>query len=378
MKVGDKSIPGLTKSIAGSVDARTIDQLEAYSQGLINEMRLKLTLPLLREIDNDEDKRLAFFRNNARFLEQLHLNIFVIDLVLEQNEKLEKEDINYLNYILTYELNDVYVMPIVRYNWAMDKKQSADEYKMFVARMLESKNEMTPGDRLRVGISIPAGFPGPYFRDLFSLYEKEEKKSSFILMDFANRRCTDFGFLGNIQRVMEFFQKKGKEEGEEAEYEEYYLYGFNVKPYKKTGEDLRLAEDMCLVEAGFNSIGHAYGKRMRLPPEVLQKFKPTWKASRTFWPDDYKYHNLEAKKEKSSWNDWVDLVYGNGTSDSIPEPNGRSRVLVRRYNFFSMNRELSDLTEGIVKSDETLLTDKLKNKEIPNDIVKRFGKLKTT
>ena len=377
LKVGDKSIPGLTKSIAGPVDSKTISHLETNSKSMINEMRLRLTLPLLRNIDNDEDKRKAFFRNNTKFLEKSYLNMFVIDLVLEQNERLEKEDINYLNYILTYELNGIYVMPIVRYNGMAGRKESSEEYEKFVRRMLESKNEMTPGDKLRVGISIPAGFPGPYYNGLFSLYEKEEKKSSFVLMDFANRRYTDLGFLGNIKRVMQFFQKKGKEEGEEEDYEEYYLYGFNVKPYKRAGEDIRLAEDMCLIEAGFNSIGHQYGKRMRLPKKLLESFRPTWRSSRTFWPDDYKYHNLEGQEEKSSWDDWVDLVYGNGTSVSIPVPNNKSRVLVKRYNFFSFNRELSALTEGIVKSDETLLKDKFKNKDIPDDITKRFGKLKT-
>lgn len=378
LKVGEKNILGLTKSIANPIDKKTIAYLDMKPENLINEMRLKLTLPLLRGIDNDKDKRIRFFTKHTKFLgKSPHLNIFVIDLTLESYEKLNDEDINYLNYILTYEFNDIYVMPIVKFNGMPGAVEACEEYERFVNKMLESKNEMTPGDGLKIGISIPAGYSGARFDTLMSIYDKEEKRPEFVLMDFGNRKTTDFEFLGNTQRIMQIFKKKGKEAGDEEEYEKFFLYGYNARPFKKTGDDPQLAEDFCLIEMGFNSFGHQYGKRTFMPKELVFLYQPTWKSSRTFLSEDYKYHNLMGEKEKSEWDDWVDLVYGSGTSDSIPQPDNYSRDLVKRYNFVTVNDELSILRQGLIKNDPSLLGERLKNKEIPGAITKSFGKIES-
>jgi len=375
LKVGDKSIPGFTRSIAGPIDKKTIDQLKLKPENLINEIRLKLTLPLLREIDSNKIKRRKFFSSeNAKFLKESFLNMFVIEFTLEEKEKLEKEDINYLNYILTYELNDLYVMPIVRFNGMPGQTEASKEYDTFVTRMLESKNEMIPGD-LKVGISIPSGYEENSYSNLFSKYANEKKKPDFVLMDFNNRTTIHSDFLGNIPRVIQFFKKEGKEKGEEEQYEKYYLYGFNIKPYRRgSSESKCAAEDVRLILMGFNAFGHQYQKRMG--GDNFANYEPKWKSLRTFWSNDYKYHHLEGGKEKRNWDEWVDLVYGEGTNASIPNPNDKARKLSRRYNFVSLNKEFSELTRGVIKSDADLLKEKFKNKDIPDEITSRFGKPK--
>jgi hypothetical protein len=192
--------------------------------------------------------------------------------------------------------------------------------------------------------------------DLFQLYDEEPTAPGFVSIDFAGTRTTDMRRMGVIPQVIQTFDAEDEEK--------YFLHGLNVRPYKRGAEGHPIAEDVCMIECGFNSFGDIYRKPVpvNLPP-------PDWKTSRVFWSDDYKYHDLSGSREKSRWHGWIDDVYGPGTSEEYMEPNPRLPSRVKRYNFYSLNEELATLSEGVRKSDGALIKERVLKKEIPDEVL---------
>ena len=56
------------------------------------------------------------------------------------------------------------------------------------------------------------------------------------------------------------------------------------------------------------------------------------------------------------------------------QPKRKVSIAVRRFNFHSLNTEMGELSTGVVKSDNAFLKERLKNKDIPEEILTRFGK----
>jgi hypothetical protein len=74
----------------------------------------------------------------------------------------------------------------------------------------------------------------------------------------------------------------------------------------------------------------------------------------------------------------MENTYGAGAASEYRDVEGQPKpkvsVAVRRYNFHSLNSEMAALSDGVAKSDNTFLKQRLADKDIPQEILTRFGK----
>jgi hypothetical protein len=254
-------------------------------------------------------------------------------------------------------------MPIIRYEGDVSHPEKIERYNGFVKKMLGFKKTSTVS-ALRPGLSIPPYYLGRKVTGLFDLYKNEKKEPDFVVMDFGGMRLTDQHLIASVPRVIQHFKNEGKEK--------YYLYGLNVKPHK-SGEDTSRAEDLYLVTCGFNSFGDWYRAPIRrsFPP-------PQWRQFRTFRQKDYRYHRIAENNDRTTLEAWMENTYGAGAASEYRDVEGQPKpkvsVAVRRYNFHSLNSEMAALSDGVAKSDNTFLKQRLADKDIPQEILTRFGK----
>lgn len=354
LQVGGKKLDQFARALNRRVDMSTLTAANQKFGSNINELYMRLDLQTLRKIDEDPDEQAKFIRAKTKFLERGQVNMFFLRLLVRVGERLTDDDINYLNMLLLYQLNDVYTIPIIEFEGEFSHQERKEKYDAFVKRILALKNSSVPG-QLRTAISVPAYYPRKMIGELFDLYRNENKDPSLVVVDFAGMRLTDPKRISVIPQITQVFENEKDEK--------YFLYGLNVRPYRR-GTETPVAEDFYMVQCGFNSFGDTYRKPapITLPP-------PDWNQSKIFWPEDYKYHDLTGTKERAKWHDWIDVVYGSGARSDYAVPNSRMNMCARRYNFYSLNDELSVVSDGVRKSDKNLIRSRVLSKEIPDEML---------
>lgn len=316
----------------------------------INESYLNIDLQTLRAIDSDDERRARFIADNTKFLDKNLLNVFFVKLSVKDGERIEDSDIEYLTLMLTWQMNDIYVMPIIEFEGEMDRPSRVAAYGDFVRRMLEAKGRLVKG-KLNVGASVPAYYSRKQLPALFELYGKEDFAPTFVTLDFANARISDPKRLGIVQATMAYFDN--------AEEERYFLYGLGVKPYKR-GEDRPAAEDMFLAESGFNAFGGPHGKK------GIKRFIPkpeTWEQlGKAFYRREYRYSDLADKAVREEALEWSSDKYGVSVDTPFEIFAPKAGPILKRFNFVNLNTELKELTEAVRKGDGDLIRDKMKGK----------------
>lgn len=349
LRVFAKKVCDFVRAVDKNVRKPVLEDVTKNRQ-LINEIYIRLDLGILKKIDNDPELQKEFIQRNTRFLEEKALlNIFFIKIILKEGEELDKNDISYLNDLLLYQLNDIYIVPLIEFRGEISKPKRIEIYNKFVKDILEEKNSTVAGE-LRVGISIPSYYPRRKLEDLFSIYEKENKEPTFIVIDYAYQRPSDASKIGIIPRVNNYFLKEGNEK--------YFIYGFNVKPYKK-GEESPIAEDIFLMEAGFNAVGGAYRHL-----QVYRRFPPPqgWEhINKIFSAEEYRYYPLVKREYRRELEKKIGKLLNKDIK--LEKVSGTANIYVKQYNFHTLNNELFILSDIIRKNEIELLKKKLQGKE---------------
>jgi len=358
LKAGNKQVSGFVRAVNRYVTSKVLRYILGRNQDLINEIYVRLDLATLRRLDNDREEQKKYLRNYLKHVNNPNLmNIFFVKLIIRENEKLEEQDISYLNDILLSFQNDIYVVPILEFEGEIGKPKRVEIYNNFVRNILEKKNQTVPGE-LRVAMSIPTFYPRRKLNTLFSLFKKENKEPTFVVIDFANQRFTDPTMIGIIPYIHRHFIEENNEK--------YYIYALNVKPYKK-GEATPPAEDIPLVTSGLNAFGSNYRSTWVKIPEPK-----SWdNLSKIFWPEEqYRYYPLSEADKRRVLVEWLGAALKKPVKLNI-DP--RVNTYIKQYNVYTLNTALQPLSEGVRKGDKNHIEDNIK--KLPSEIFQTVSKI---
>lgn len=327
LKVGGRSLDHISKCTERTTDLRTIDSIKDKS--VFNECYIDLSLTKLRELDSNRSAQDQYIYSRSKFLDKGMVNVLMVKLRLEGNDVLDDQDYEYLNALLSWKSNDIYVMPILEFD---DKNRTdmVEIYNDFVRRMLEEKDSWV--SNINIGMSIPQMYPRRSIKDLFDIYSDE--KPTFVAVDFNNSRMDrPSDVTGTILRHF-------KNENEENT----FLYGVNVKPYKRGAENTS-AWDIYMVHGSFNAIGptHSKPRAMTLPGD--------WNnMGRIFDSESVKYHTIDSK-HRDTFIEWMSDSYGLDVDVDFKKNEKSLYPYLKRYNFQYTNDVLSDFSKAINDQD---------------------------
>lgn len=327
LKVGGRSLDRITKCTERTTDLRTIDNVEGKK--VLNECYIDLSLTKLRELDSNRSAQDQYIYSRSKFLDKRMINVLMVKLRLEGNDTLDDLDYEYLNALLSWKSNDIFVMPILEFE---DKSRTdmVSFYDDFVRKMLEEKDYWT--SNINVGMSIPHMYPRRSLENLFEIYADE--KPTFIAVDFNNSRMDHPSDVTGT--ILRHFQKENEEK--------VFLYGVNVKPYKR-GAGNASAWDIYMVHGSFNAIGstHSKPRAMNVPGD--------WNSmGRIFDPESVEYRVIDSDY-RDTFIEWMKDSYNQDVSADFNENKRSLYPYLKRYNFQYANDVLSQFSSAIRNND---------------------------
>ena len=358
IKVEGSTIVNLSRAVSKKLPNSFITNVYLNSvRSTFYEVFMRIDLDRLRNIDSDSDARQAFI--DSRFPPNIAADgayrtrlipLIILVLDIKVGDKLLDTDIDYINDILTWVSNKIYVTPILRFADGINRTDRLKFYEDFLKRLLISKKTLPSG--IRASASVPTLYPPSKIPEILEKYSGENKPPSFVVIDFDRNRMTSSRMIGATNGVRRYFRK---EEGEEPK---YALYAFNVKPYKK-GAEASMAEDIGCYLSGISIIGDSY----RMSPVNKIYIPPALKLSdlpKIFDAESYKYDKLNKDDLVSSFNNW----YEDLTDKKIGPPYNKYSPYVYRFNVQKTSDELNKLSTMVIKGETDLIKKKLNGKEI--------------
>jgi hypothetical protein len=337
-----------------SLDRRFTGKSEAPGVSTMNEVYLPLDTSTIEAVDGDPDKQEAFLRGHSRLVEGNRVNVCLVNYLLTPGEKPSAKNLAYLNDLLLWSRNHVYVPPTLTFHKS-DKRPPEDRvdvYDSFVAAMLDLKKRTVPGT-LRSGIMIPRFYPRRSLDSLASLYEAENKAPAFVVLDFANSKLA----TTSIEQKVTFAHRLFRDEKEEK----YFLYGMRVRARRK-GPPPGCAEDMTSLMSGLNAVGRPHRDtpmNVLLPPF-------SWDSMITFQPSRYEYDRLLSEKatreafEKYLADQYVDVPdFSKPAKPEDKRYGGHISNFARR----SVNIEGAEIARDVRASDRKAIKRRLEGKD---------------
>jgi hypothetical protein len=338
--------------LALSFGPRFSNNSEAPSSSAINEGYLVLTLDQLRELDSDPERQDRYIRHQLRFPEAGRLNILFANVALKPGERLLPKDIGYLNDLLLWEKNHVYVVPTLTFPDGLAPQLRLDEYEPFVRDLLATKKGTVSG-RLRIGITIPGFYGRGSLDQLLRLYGTESVSPTFVAVDYQNSRV---GKLSIQQKVSYIHRHFRTEEGTE----QYFVYALRAKG-RKRGECPAPAEDLASFLAGVNALGTPHNLA---PGGGAYPF--SWQALIGLRRDLHTYDRVVGTPAIRSA--FLNFIKG---STTVPPPNFNALatpedqkflVHLRNFNRRMLNLEGSAVANEVRTSDASALKRRLAGK----------------
>lgn len=358
IKVEGSTIVNLSRAVSKKLPNSFITNVYLNSvKSTFYEVFMRIDLDRLRNIDSDSDARQAFI--DSRFPPNIAADgayrarlipLIILVLDIKVGDKLLDTDIDYINDILTWVSNKIYVTPILRFADGINRTDRLKFYEDFLKRLMISKKTLPSG--IRASASVPTLYPPSKIPEILEKYSGENKPPSFVVIDFDRNRMTSSRMIGATNGVRRYFRK---EEGEEPK---YALYAFNVKPYKK-GAEASMAEDIGCYLSGISIIGDSY----RMSPVNKIYIPPALKLSdlpKIFDAESYKYDKLNKDDLVSSFNNW----YEDLRDKKIGPPYNKYSPYVYRFNVQKTSDELNKLSTMVIKGETDLIKKKLNGKEI--------------
>ena len=319
----------LSKCIERTTDTQT---LKNTADGkVLNECYIDLSLNKLRELDSDRSAQDQYILNRSKFLNNNLINVLMVKLRIEGEQTLVDADYDYLNALLSWSRNDIYVMPLLEFE---DKSRTdrIEMYDSFVNRMLKEKKSWISDD-VNIGVSIPQIYSRRKIEDLFKLYSDED--STFIAVDFNNGRMDKpSDITGTLLKHFNTLKE-----------EKFFMYGVNVKPYKRGAENTS-AWDIYMVHGAFNAIGptHSKPRTMVLPGD--------WSSiGRIFDPETVEYKVID-DSHRDVFIKWMSDNYGIELDKDFKRNSKSLYPYLKRYNFQSSNDVLGEFSRAIRNNDD--------------------------
>lgn len=332
LKVNGRTLDRISKCVERTTDLRTLENKRTGK--VLNECYIDLSLDKLRELDSNRDAQDRFISNRSRFLDKGMINVLMVKLRLQNEQKLDNLDYEYLNSLLSWPYNDIYVMPMLEFE-DVQRIGRVEIYNEFVKNMLKEKSSWIKDD-VNIGLSIPHIYPRRNIRDLFELYSEE--KPTFIAIDFNNSRMNKPSDITGT--VLKYFN--GIKE------EKFFMYGVNVKPYKR-GIQNTAAWDIYMVHGSFNAIGPTHSKPR---PIVLPG---DWNSiGRIFDSKQIKYTGVD-EDHLIQFIEWVDENYGIEINKDYKNNDKSLYPYLKRYNFQESNNVLKNYSKAIDEGDTSYL-----------------------
>jgi len=368
IKLETASIDTLSRAVSRKVPQSFIDKL--YMKDISKafyEVFMRLDLEMLRNIDNDLDKREQFINSRlppdiaSKGLSGQLLPIIILVINIKVGDMIKDTDLDYINDILTWTSNKIYVTPLLYFDDAINNEDRIKFYEDFIERLLENKQSIS--NNLRVAASIPSFYPRIKIGNALSLYDNENKSPAITVIDFERHRITTPKMIGIVNSIKRFFIN---EEGDDPK---YAIYGFNVNPHKR-GEPAPMAEDMGCYLSGISAIGDTYrlnSNRIFIPPS--EKLEDLPKA---FSSTQYRYLTLDDSPLNKEFDKW----YCDYTKNRFESPfSNRYSKYIYRFNVNKIGKETIDISEMIKKGEMSELRKKLKNKAITKAVSGNSGKI---
>ncbi|MBR6910432.1 MAG: hypothetical protein IKN41_01070 [Candidatus Methanomethylophilaceae archaeon] len=340
LKVGsNKSLTKMSRCLDRSTDKKTLD----ISGPILNECYIPLTLDKIRELDRDKEALDYYILSRAKYLDSGNINVLSIRLVLKPQEKIEKKDYEFINSLLTWSRNDIYLVPTLEFDGVIESSEKCNIYDTFVKQLLEDKKTWTNANS---GIMIPSYYPRALVDNLFEMYKDEG--SRFVAVDFDNKRMDKPSqTIGTIVRHF-----NSKDEGA-------FMYAVNLKPYKKGHTD-ESAWDIYAMHGTFNAIGptHPKPRKVVLPND--------WRsAGRVFDANNVSYPVLD-ENHRDCFFDWTEKNYHFRFEDDYSKNTSGVYNYLKRYNFNQINLLLSEFSKAIDKGETEFIDEMVAH--IPPDM----------
>ncbi len=349
LSAGNHSYGTLSKSLSPQYSLIS----QQISIKAINEIYLFMNLSKLRELDDDSDKQEAFIRTKAKDLSGDHINIVFVNIFLNNGDTLTQIDIGYVNDLLMWSENDIYVVPALSFSDNFSREDRVELYESFVNDLLTMKNSTVSG-KLTVGMTIPTFYSRPMLESLYKLYEGEKDAPSFVAMDFGNNRISS----PTVQQKVSYTHRLFKQQREEK----YFLYGLRVKD-RRRGPAPTDAEDLGALLAGIGAIGRSRRySRVRMPPIPF-----TWDSLLTVSQNDYAYGKLIGDTTRQSEFNTFLSSFGVASPSLAAQATGTDKKyahLIKDFNRFNLNSISNGLATDVVQSNSQSLRKKLKNKAV--------------
>ena len=358
IEVEGSTIENLSRAVNKNIPQSFLENVYLKSVGkAFYEVFMRADLQTIRNIDSDSDLRQAFIDSRLppnvaakNIINGDLIPLIILVLEIKVGDTLLDSDVNYVNDILTWISNKIYVTPILRFADEINRENRIKFYMNFLSRLLASKKTLS--EKIRAAASIHSLFGPSKIPQLLETYKDENKSPSFVVIDFDRNRITSSRMIGATNGVRRFFKK---EEGPEPK---YAVYGFNVKPFKK-GEESPLAEDMGCYISGISAIGDIYrlnnSAPMFVPP--VQKLAD---LPRVFNSEEYKYTRLDNDGTVNDFSDW----YQRYTSKPVEAPFPKYRSYTHRYNVQKVSEEISKISSMIKKGETDVLKERVSSKDI--------------
>ena len=343
LRVGSKQLDHISKCIERTTDLKTLSNVP--DGNVLNECYVDLTLDKLRELDSDTYAQDQYILSRSKFLDKGLINVVVIKLMLNEGETLETGDYEYLNNLLAWRRNDIYLMPLLEYGKSVPRQQRIDGYLSFVDQMIQDRTSWI-GDNTPIGMSIPDYIPRPIVEVLFNKYG--DCGATFVGLDFNNNRMDKPSDKTGI--VVRHFRQ--------CKEEKTFLYGINVKPYKK-GADIA-AWDIYMSHGSFNAIGPTHTKAH--PVSVAD----SWESmGRIFDKDEVAYPRMN-EMHRDLFISWMKDRYDIDLDKDYTKNSRSLYSYLKRYNFEGANKVLGNLSDAIASDDSDYI--KMMRDHMPDEM----------
>lgn len=336
------------------------------AQNPMAEYYFTLTLKKLREIDKDREKLQEFLVSRLPRIGGKTTNVIVVRLLVDAGDTIQKNDLEYLWDLLNISGNDIAVPPIL--SWPRMSPFDKEKYKKFVKDFVSLSSSYQPD---KLACAIPWGLSRGDIDDVISWYKQVQPQ--VYLMDFGGKRP----FSLSQEMIMSTLLRKATE----LHGNNYYLYGFDIKPHKLGADELP-AENVLLLASGFNAVGPRRTPP-RLSPQMLERIRsagirPVTESVRVFSSDDYGYHKLADPILLKQFGDWIPTLQstkGQVTIEAINDVGNAPlfQKLGKAFNFAMQGPEASVLAK---KVDEGKLKAHLLSKDQAKKVVPRIEKIK--
>jgi hypothetical protein len=349
-----KSGGSVYSTLAVSLDARFPGKSEAPGVAAMNEVYLPIDTGTITEVDGDPDKQERFLRSHARLVDGSLVNVCVVNYLLQPGEKPIQKNLAYLNDLLLWSRNHVYLPPTLTFHKS-DKRPQEDRvaiYDSFVKEMLELKARTVPGN-LRSGIMVPKFYPRRSMDGLAKLFEKENTSPGFVAIDFGNSKLG----TSSIEQKVRAAHRSFRDEKDEK----YFLYGLRVRLRAK-GPVPGCAEDMTSLISGLNAVGRPH--RDTPLNIVLPPF--SWDSLIAFHPSRYAYDRLLTEKEtREAFGEYLTNQYIEVPDFSKPAKPEDKKFSGHMTNFArrSLNVEGAELVKDVRSGDAKAIRRRLTGKE---------------